>query len=70
MKVTEKNKRVGSLENGSVFEYEGAFYMITNRANERGIVCVNVNSGECVDFPIDTEVKPRLAEVIIMNDVE
>lgn len=70
MKVIEKNKRVGSLENGSVFEYEGEFYMVTDKCNGRYIVCVDVNTGECADFPIDTEVKPRLAEVIIMNDVE
>lgn len=70
MKVTEKNKRVGSLDGGSVFEHEGDFYMVTNKCNGRYIVCVDVNSGECADFPINTEVKPRLAEVIIMNVVE
>jgi hypothetical protein len=70
MKVTEKNKRVGSLENGSVFEHEGAFYMVTDKGNGRCTVCVDVNTGECADFPIDKEVKLRLAEVIIMNDVE
>lgn len=70
MKVTKINKVVGSLENGSVFEYEGAFYMITDKGNGRYTVCVDVNTGECADFPINTEVNPRLAEVIIMNDVD
>lgn len=70
MKVIEKNRRVGSLNCGSVFEHEGDFYIVTNKCNGRYIVCVDVNSGECADFPINTEVKPRLAEVIIMNDVE
>lgn len=70
MKVTERNKRVESLKNGSVFEFEGDFYMVTNKCNGRYIVCVDVNTGECADFSLFTEVKPRLAEVIIMNDVE
>lgn len=70
MKVTERNKRVGSLDSGSVFEHEGSFYMVTNKCNGRYIVCVNTETGECADFPINKEVKPRLAEVIIMNDVE
>lgn len=74
MKVTEKTekakKRLGGLDSGSVFEHEGTFYLVTKKYYGRNIVCVDVNTGECADFPIDTEVKPRLAEVIIMNDVE
>lgn len=68
--VTEKNKMVGSLENGSVFEHEDSFYMITNKCNEQYTVCVDVNTGVCTDFPNNKVVTPRLAEVIIMNDVE
>lgn len=70
MKVTKINKIVGSLDSGSVFEHEGNFYIVTNKCNCRYIACVDVNTGEYVCLPLNTEVKPRLAEVIIMNDVE
>lgn len=70
MKVTKINKRVESLSSGSVFEHEGNFYMVTNKRNDCYIVCVDTETGECADFRFDEKVKPRLAEVIIMNDVE
>lgn len=61
---------IESLEKGSVFEHEGNLYIATSVKYPDTRECVNLTDGEVKFFNLDMLVKPRLAEVIIMNDVE
>lgn len=77
MKITNKAKdKMKSIENmkpGNVFEYNEEFWLVTDGIECKPIpsrICTRLYDGRTISFRLDLEVKPVLAEVIIMNDVD
>lgn len=71
MKITDerkgKKKTVGGVDVGKAFrDYSnGGYYIKTNMIDEELYVCVDVETGEVINFRDTHEVEPLDAELII-----
>ena len=78
MKVTNKAKnkmkKIADLMPGETFEFEGKCWIVSDDTEFQVLAhskrCIKLQDGHAASFHINSDVKPVLAEVIIMNDVD